>query len=147
MRFLRAAQHACAWYQGLVLVLVAVVGLQGMPIEALVDAPTPCIYTERGFCPLEAEGSCGCDHHNHGEHDTRTASDPVVPAFDGPVLKSCNTDVPDGVGPLSPVKWLASTVPSRDLFASLFDPVALPPILISQRVVDDIFHPPWLWTV
>jgi len=140
-----------AWPQALVLVLVAVVGLQGMPLQALVDAPTSCICEERGFCPRDAEGDCGCEHHNHGtpnpgDSKTHEASPPAQSLPDGPVLQSCNTDAPDAVGPLSPIKWLVSEARPGRVRPSSFLSFGTPSDLASQRMVDDIFHPPWSQT-
>jgi len=141
------------WYQGAVLGLAVLVGMQGLPFQQLVEyvAPTQCICQTRGYCPHSRDGAESCDHHDHtapGSTDAGPSTDSVTSTADSTpsqvVLRSCDSDPFDAVAPLSPVKWVV--MKGEEIGAPLFS-FSLAVIYgqrASQRTGDDIFHPPRL---
>lgn len=118
------------------LVLVIALAGQGVPVQSLVQAihqgPTShheCAH-ERGYCPMNPDGPCECEH---------TA--PEAP--DEPTLRPCHGPSPDGLTATPVGRWLLD----RTVWplAPRMRPVHRPPtapILTSQHRGPDIFRPP-----
>lgn len=125
--------------QGLALVLIALMGLQGMPIQSLIQhVSSEHICEERGFCPRSG-GECQCNHH--GPTTTSKSSD--ADASQLIFVQPCPTDHGHAVGPTAPAKWLVSSQewtlvsPTRNLGGHTYSS------RVSQPVIDDIYRPPW----
>lgn len=125
------------WARGLALLLVAAVGLQGVPLQTLVQsaqhatAHHQCDHPE-GICPMNPDGPCTCDHGD-------TSSD----ATDEPVFTSCNSHDSSVAPPPTRLMWVSdagiqlprprpTSVDQRPRYS----------VLVSQRMGDDIFRPP-----
>jgi hypothetical protein len=159
-------------------------------MEVLLEAaPSPCICTQRGYCPRNPDGACRCNHHEHtpkGPNDAQRAhaaerthqghrgakkgrgpgagashtAGPhaaVAPAEasgredvrggshepQGPVMRSCDTGMPDGLRSAVVLKWVAA--PAVELAAprrfALTWPA--PPVRRSQCAGSDVVVPPW----
>lgn len=125
--------------RGLALLLVALMGLQGMPIQSLIQhVPTEHICEERGFCPRSG-GECQCIHH--GSDATSNSSDADAPQLF--LTQPCPVDHSNAVGPTAPAKWLVSSqewspaFPVRDLPGHPYSS------RVSESEIDDIYRPPW----
>jgi len=143
-----------AWRQVLVLVLAAVVGLQGGPLASLVSnmAPAPCVCEQQDYCPRNPGGGA-CDHHGHAgstaDDQPHAAAAGATGADASPttgpqlLLRSCDTGGPDGLTATAS-KWLVARSGS-----DLRPPCTGLPLgevcrgLTSQREGDDIADPPW----
>ena len=157
-----SVRHSTAvWHQVLVLVLALGVGLQGVPIQSLVQAvaPSTCVCAEQGYCPRNPDGDCACSQHGHGHHgseshasaghgssshsSTNALSKSSAPDGSQLVLRSCDTAGPDARAGLAATKWF---VPRTE--RALRPPVverersATAEAWAPQRVGVDIFHPP-----
>jgi len=146
MRVLAAPHHVSTWSQVIVVGMALVIGMQGVPLQELADhvLPTPCVCQERGFCPRNPDGSCECNHHNHDERAAGSESElesEEVPA-QGPILQSCETSSPDAVTSLSPAKWVILSHRAPDPSSSSLSSQVDVSALLSQRMGDDVFHPP-----
>ena len=141
MRTLSGPHSASMWSKVLSLVLVGVVLLQGAPLHLLTEvAPTPCVCAERGYCPLNPNADCECEHHSH-HAPAETSS---APSTDGQlVMRSCDTGGPNALVAASPVKWIVQR--SGTLLRRL-RPLSLTAAYqqrTSQWVPNDIVRPPW----
>jgi hypothetical protein len=149
------------WRQALVLVLALGVGVQGVPVESLLHAvDSSCVCAEQNYCPRNPDGDCACPHHGHEGHGSAiqesaghvpSPSDPAdasskTPAPDGDrlVLRSCDMTGPEARAGVAAAKWLLPRV-ERMLRQPVVETerVATDGERASQRIGDDIFHPPW----
>ena len=157
-----SVRHSTAvWRQALVLVLALGVGLQGVPVESLLHAvDSSCVCAEQNYCPRNPDGDCACPHHGHEGHGSAThesaghasssqnpadaSSKTPVPDGDRLVLRSCDTTGPEARAGVAAAKWLLPRV-ERTLRRSVVETerVATDGERASQRIGDDIFHPPW----
>lgn len=125
------------WGQVLALAVAVVVGGQGVPIQSIVQslqhgtAHHQCDHPE-GVCPMNPEGPCTCDHSS----ETPTNE---------PTLRSCGTGQADAL--LSTLtRWLPlSRVQRPTPRLHVRSQAAVYTIRSSQRVGDEIFHPPRRW--
>ena len=153
MRTAHARRLPSVWHQALVLVLALGMGLQGVPVESLLHAAdSSCVCAEQNYCPRNPDGDCACPHHGHdrghggsaseSENTTTSASTPVD--SDRLVLRSCDTTGPDARAGVAAAKWLVPRV-ERPLSPPVVETerVAADGERTSQRIGDDIFHPPW----
>jgi hypothetical protein len=129
------------WTQGLALLLVAVIGLQGVPLQTLIHsvqhaashhktAHHGCTHPQ-GVCPMNPDGPCQCNH------------DDTSPTTDGPVFEGCNIPTSAVLQTATRGLWIA--VPGLQLPPRRSHLVPLIPrrsSLSSQRTGDDVFHPP-----
>jgi hypothetical protein len=117
------------------ILLALLVGLQGMPLQSLVQSVQhgavhhECSHPD-GVCPMNPDGPCQCNHD--------TPSSP-----DEPTLQSCSNSGPIAVLSLALPKWVPTVgtpIPAPDSDDPLRTPHRL--VLSSQRVGDDVFRPP-----
>jgi len=119
------------------LVLVCAIGLQGVPIQSVLQhvhtsaAHHQCNHPA-GYCPMNPDGPCTCDH-----------TSPDRP--EEPTLRSCSGVPTDGLTATTVSKWIvdrvAHTIHPRERTTRRTPVVSL---LSSQRCGDRIFHPPRL---
>ena len=152
MRTVYARRFSSVWHQALALVLALGMGLQGVPVESLLHAvDSSCVCAEQNYCPRNPDGDCACPHHGHehGQEESTTAAESATPSNtpadgDRVVLRSCDTTGPEARAGVAAVKWLLPRV-ERTLRRSVVETerVATDGERASQRIGDDIFHPPW----
>ncbi|MFO8099150.1 MAG: hypothetical protein R6T83_05935 [Salinibacter sp.] len=161
MRTVHARRLSSVWRQALVLVLALGVGLQGVPVQSLVQAvaPSTCVCAEKGYCPRNPDGDCACSQHGHGHHgseshasaghassshvSTDASSKSSAPDGSQLVLRSCDTTGPDARAGLTATKWLLPRV-EHVLTPPVVETerVATDGVRASQREGHDIFRPP-----
>lgn len=125
------------WVQALSLVLALAIGVQGVPLQALVQSvqsPSPhheCSHA-RDYCPMNPNGPCQCNHTETGADGT---TEPTFQACTGGGSTIISTAVWG--------KWLlevgtGTPVPQKRPFTRRSTVSTLSP----QRVGDDVFRPP-----
>jgi len=128
------------WAQGIALLLVAAIGLQGVPLQSIIHnaqhaashhmgAHHECTHPQ-GVCPMNPDGPCQCNHDN----PTTT---------DGPVFEGCNSPASPAVQSTAQRLWVSDPglqMPRRR--SHLISLTPRRPSLSSQRTGDDVFHPP-----
>lgn len=123
------------WIRALALLLVAVLGLQGVPLQSIVQsvqhgaAHQACSHPD-GVCPMTPEGPCSCNHDA-----------PSSP--DEPTVRNCSNSGPAAILSLALPKRVPNAeapIPAPRSDRHVRTPHRL--VLSSQRVGDDIFHPP-----
>ncbi|MFP4228551.1 MAG: hypothetical protein ACLFTE_06965 [Salinivenus sp.] len=137
MTTLARTDRISSWARGLALLLVLSVGVQGVPLQAVVQsvqhatAHHQCDHPE-GVCPMNPDGPCTCDHGD-------TTSD----STDEPVFTSCNSHDSSVALTTTRLTWVAEPAPQLPRrHATTAAPRPRHSILVSQRVGDDIFRPP-----
>lgn len=127
------------WTQGLALLLIALMSLQGMPIHSLTQhVPAEHVCEERGFCPRSGD-ECQCIHR--GPTKTSNSSDADAPQL--VLTQPCPVDHSNAVGPTAPAKWLVSSQEwslafnIRDLRRHTYSS------RVSEPAINDVYRPPW----
>lgn len=122
------------WGRVLALALVVVVTGQGMPLQSIVHslqhdaAHHQCDHSD-GICPMNPNGPCTCDHSS----DEST---------DGPALQSCSSSQASAVAATLSrwIPWSRVQGPAPQMHVQ--SQAAVYTIRSSQRMGDEIFHPP-----
>lgn len=122
--------------QGLVLLLVGLMGLQDLPLQSVVHtirqatAHHECSHP-KGVCPMNPDGPCRCNH----DADAISTDGPALSACDGQqsttaTVLAAPKILPDPVAPL-PRPRVESVTRNRARMS-----------LSPQRTGDEVFHPP-----
>jgi hypothetical protein len=130
-----ASPFSSQWTRALALLLLAALGLQAAPVQPLVQhlrhgaTHQHCSHPE-GVCPMNPDGPCTCDHD-------------APPSTDGPVFEGCSSPHSSAIQLTTRLMLvfdhrLSLPAPRSQVIAL----VPRRPVLTSQRVGDDVFHPP-----
>lgn len=139
----RPLRSASLWSQVLAVLLVGVMGMQGVPLSLLQHAaPTPCVCMERGYCPRNPDGPCTCEH-GPDESETAGTHHHSENTHEGPVLQPCAPSGSDALTAVSPLKWLIERPPLLLSAPTSPSPSVAYRFESPQGVGEDVVYPPW----
>lgn len=129
------------WTGLLALCLGGILLVQAAPVKSVLQfvQHAECQCAHVGVCPRNPEGPCPCDHSSSA--DPTAATD--APTDGRPIVQECDGPSSNALGVMSTIKALFTPTLERPApFLRPTDSSSASEDLSSQRVGDDVFHPP-----